>query len=304
MADTEVKVIKYLDHEGLVALWEKISNTYLRNANVVDALTKFGDGYIIATEDGTFIQKGTFDWEITGLKEKIEEIESAQGTNIDNDTIINVDGLLQTDLLLQNDKDNHVLSIVTGKGTEVSSWDYTDFYNEAVKDGFLKDVSLVVIPGDETTESSGQAAGTYLKFIWNIDADKDASDGTTEKVTYVDVTDLIDIYNGSTYINIDKENGTSTISLNHVAYADWLKTDEALGIDSIITRIEGVETDIDTVKELVQDLQNSWDSIDLTALQEQVADNKANIETIFTILEKVPNTPITIQEINDLDNPI
>ena len=144
MADTEVKVIKYLDHDGLKALWEKISNTYLRNANVVDALTKFGDGYIIATEDGTFIQKGTFDGEITGLKEKIEEIESAQGTNIDNDTIINVDGLLQTDLLLQNDKDNHVLSMVTGKGTVVGTWDYTDFYNEAVKDGILDTVSLNV----------------------------------------------------------------------------------------------------------------------------------------------------------------
>lgn len=293
MADTEVKVIKYLDHDGLKALWEKISNTYLRNANVVDALTKFGDGYIIATEDGTFIQKGTFDGEITGLKEKIEEIESAQGTNIDNDTIINVDGLLQTDLLLQNDKDNHVLSIVTGKGTEVSSWDYTDFYNEAVKDGILDTVSLVVVPSQDEPVAEGREAGTYLKFVFNTASGK--------LPLYVNVTDLIDIYNGSTYINVTKENGVSTIALKETELVTWLKTDEALGITSIINRIEGTEAKIGEIETLVKDLQETWENVNIDDLKAQVQQNTEDIQFIYEKLETVPNTPITSQEINELE---
>lgn len=293
MADTEVKVIKYLDHDGLKALWEKISNTYLRNANVVDALTKFGDGYIIATEDGTFIQKGTFDGEITGLKEKIEEIESAQGTNIDNDTIINVDGLLQTDLLLQNDKDNHVLSIVTGKGTEVSSWDYTDFYNEAVKDGILDTVSLVVVPSQDEPVAEGREAGTYLKFVFNTASGK--------LPLYVNVTDLIDIYNGSTYINVTKENGVSTIALKETELVTWLKTDEALGITSIINRIEGTEAKIGEIETLVKDLQETWENVNIDDLKAQVQQNTEDIQFIYEKLEDVPNEPITAEEINALE---
>lgn len=293
MADTEVKVIKYLDHDGLKALWEKISNTYLRNTNVVDALTKFGEGYIIATEDGTFIQKGTFDGEITGLKEKIEEIESTQGTNIDNDTIINVDGLLQTDLLLQNDKDKHVLSIVTSKGTEVSSWDYTDFYNEAVKDGILDTVSLVVIPSQDEPVAEGREAGTYLKFVFNTASGK--------LPLYVNVTDLIDIYNGSTYINVTKENGVSTIALKEAELVTWLKTDEALGITSIINRIEGTEAKIGEIETLVKDLQETWENVNIDDLKAQVQQNTEDIQFIYEKLETVPNTPITSQEINELE---
>lgn len=293
MADTEIKVIKYLDHDGLKALWEKISNTYLRNANVVDALTKFGDGYIIATEDGTFIQKGIFDGEITDLKEKIEEIESAQGTNIDNDTIINVDGLLQTDLLLQNDKDNHVLSIVTGKGTEVSSWDYTDFYNEAVKDGILDTVSLVVVPSQDEPVAEGREAGTYLKFVFNTASGK--------LPLYVNVTDLIDIYNGSTYINVTKENGVSTIALKETELVTWLKTDEALGITSIISRIEGTEAKIGEIETLVKNLQETWENVNIDDLKAQVQQNTEDIQFIYEKLKTVPNTPITSQEINELE---
>lgn len=292
--ENDIKVIKYLDHEGLVALWDKISNTYLRNSNVVEALTTFGEGKIIVSEDGTFIQKGTFDGAVTELTERIEEVAAAQGTNIDNDTIVNKEGILQTNLILQNDKDNHVLSLMTGsengKGTVVSTWDYNDFYQEAVKDGILENVELIVVPDDETIEASGKDAGTYLKFTFNTASGK--------QPIYVNVTDLIDVYNGSDYISVEKSGGVATISLKKAELVADIR--DALGIDSIISRLEGVEGGVAEVKELIKSLQESWESIDLTGLQEQIADNTARIGEIFEILETVPNTPITIEEIEAL----
>lgn len=287
-----VNIIKYLDHEGLKTLWEKISNTYLRNANVVDALTTYGEGKIIVTEDGTFIQKGSFDTAITELSERIEDVAAAQGTNIDSDTIINKEGKLQTNLLLQNDKDNHILSIVTGNGTSVSEWDYTDFYNEAVKDGILDNVSLVVVPSQDEPVAEGREAGTYLKFVFNTASGK--------LPLYVNVTDLIDVYEGSTYINVEKSDGKSTISLKTTDLVNYLKSDEALGIDSIIVRLENIDDTISGLQTTIKSLQEAWDNIDLTGLQEQIEDNRVAISNIQTYLETVPNTPITDQEINDL----
>ena len=289
----DIKVIKYLDHDGLKALWDKISNTYLRNSNVVDALTTFGEGKIIVSEDGTFIQKGVFDNTVTGLSERIEEVAAAQGTNIDNDTIINVEGKLQTNLLLQDDKDNHILSIVTGAGTSVSTWNYTEFYNEAVKDGILDTVELVVVPSDSEPLGQGREAGTYLKFTFNTSSGK--------QPLYVNVTDLIDVYEGSTYVKVEKSNGHSTISLDTTTLIPYLKSDEALGITSIIARLEGVEDGVSEIRDLIKSLQESWEGIDLAGLQEQVLDNKAAIEEIQEYLKSVPNTRITEDEINELE---
>ena len=293
MADINVTQIKYLDHDGLKALWEKISNVFLRDSEVINALTTYGDGQIITQEGDVFIQKTTLDELNRILSERMDDIEAAQGTNIDDNTIINKEGKLQTDLLLSNDKDNHILSIVTGKGNTVSTWDYTEFYNEAVKDGILETVSLVVIPGDETTETSGQESGTYLKFVFNT------SSGKTP--LYVNVTDLIDVYTGSNYIEVTKSGETSTISLKTTELVNYLKTDEALGITSMVVRMENIENQISSIEQLVQDLQAAWEALDITALQEQVGDNKANIENIFKYLETVPNTPITTEEINALE---
>ena len=295
MADINFTQIKYLSHDGLIALWEKISNTFLRDSEVVSALTTYGEGQIITQEDSVFIQKAKLDEIELALKERMDEIEAAQGTNIDNDTIINVEGKLQTNLLLSNDKDKHILSIVTGdekgNGTVVSQWDYTEFYNEAVKDGILENVSLIVIPDDE--QGTGQDAGTYLKFIFNTSAGKTP--------LYVNVTDLIDIYTGSNYIEVVKSGDSSTINLKTTELVNYLKTDEALGITSLITRLENVESGISRVEQLVQDLQKAWDDLDITGLIEQVADNKTNIEAIFEHLKTVPNTPITWEEIDALE---
>ena len=301
MADTNnanINVIKFLDDKGLKTLWDKISNTYLRDSEVMEALTTYGEGKIITEGDKVFIQKYALDEVNQTLTERLEELEAAQGTNIDNDTIVNNNGLLQTNLLLSNDKDNHILSIVTGseygQGTIVSQWDYTEFYNEAVKDGIVDNVSLVVVPSDpEAPDAVGQAEGTYLKFIFNTASGK--------QPLYVDVTDLIDIYTGSAYIQIDKKNGSSEISIKTTELVNYLKTDEALGITSITTKLEGFESEIADIKKTIENLQKAWDDLNILDIIEQVETNTANIETIFRTLETVPTTPITSDEINALE---
>lgn len=291
LRNTNVDVIRYLDHHGLKTLWDKISNTFLRDSEVLDALTTYGEGKIITEADKVFIQKDVLDEVNRILTERIEDLEASQGTNIDDDTIINHEGKHQTDLLLSNDKDNHILSIVTGKGTQVSTWDYTEFYNEAVKDGILDDVSLIVVPTDETAEASGQEPGTYLKFIFNTSAGK--------QPLYVNVTDLIDVYTGSNYIKVEKKDGHSEISIKETELVNYLKTDAALGITSITTRIDTLETELNGVKEDVLALQNAWNG--LQPVIEQVETNTADIATIKETLKTVPTQPITDQMIEDLD---
>ena len=284
MANIQVNQIKYLGEEALNALWEKISATYLRQANTEEALTTFGDSNIIKTEDKTFIQKGTFDELERVLTERMDDIEAAQGTNIDNNTIVNKDGLLQTDLLLSNDKDNHILSIVTGKGNTVSTWDYTEFYQEAVKDGILESVSLIVIPGDENA-TEGREEGTYLKFVFNTAAGQDP--------IYVNVTDLIDIYTGSTYIDVT--NGV--ISIKQTEFVEYLKTENALNITGIVSRIETNEENIAKLQEAVANLNLEEVLKKLAELDERITDTEATVEEIVTYLQNVPNTPITSEEI-------
>ena len=284
MANIQVNQIKYLGEEALNALWEKISATYLRQANTEEALTTFGDSNIIKTEDKTFIQKGTFDELERVLTERMDDIEAAQGTNIDNNTIVNKDGLLQTDLLLSNDKDNHILSIVTGKGNTVSTWDYTEFYQEAVKDGILESVSLIVIPGDENA-TEGREEGTYLKFVFNTAAGQDP--------IYVNVTDLIDIYTGSTYIDVT--NGV--ISIKQTEFVEYLKSENALNITGIVSRIETNEENIAKLQEAVANLNLEEVLKKLAELDERITDTEATVEEIVTYLQNVPNTPITSEEI-------
>jgi hypothetical protein len=296
LKNVNIGVIKYLDDKGLQALWNKISDTYLRDSEVLDALTTYGTGKIITEADKVFIQKYSLDEVDQRLTERIEDVAAAQGTNIDNDTIVNKEGKLQTNLLLSNDKDNHILRIVTGaedgKGTVVSQWDYTEFYNEAVKDGILDNVSLVVVPTDETTEASSQEPGTYLKFVFNTASGK--------QPLYVNVTDLIDVYTGSSYIQVDKKNGSSEISIKTTELVNYLKTDDALGITTIVTKIEDIEDEIASVKKTISDLQQAWDSLNIQEIIERIQTNEENIQSIFTILETVPNTPITDEEIDAL----
>lgn len=289
MANINMTQIKYLDETGLSTLWGKISDTFVRNTELVDDLTKTTNG-IIKSDDEIFIQNKQFTDAITGLAEEIEKVAAAQGTNIDNETIVNKGGKLQTNLMLHNDKDNHVLHLCTKKtdengkeipGINVGYWDYTEFYREAVKDGILEDVSLIVIPKDE--EPEGYAYGTYLKFVFNTSSGKNP--------IYVNVTDLIDVYEGSTYISIESSNGKSTVSLKTKELVTYLRTDDALGIDSLTTLVEDHEKRLEAISELITNLESAL--VDLEGIKSTLQDHTTQINEILEYLKTVPNTPIT-----------
>ena len=75
------------------------------------------------------------------------------------------------------------LKLLGKDGAEIATIQASDF----IKDGMLEDVTLEENP-------TGQTAGTYLHFIFNADGGG--------KEIYLNVTDLIDIYEGSTSIQV------------------------------------------------------------------------------------------------------
>lgn len=132
---------------------------------------------------------------------------------------------------------------LTGNNNEViATVPATDF----IKDGMLENVTLEKNP-------NGQAAGTYLHFVFNTDAKK------TDKKTdiYVNVTELIDIYTGS--------NGVQVSGKNISAVKDS-SSEDFLSIGASGIKVSGVQTAIDTAKQNVQAaIDNVESSVGLAA---------------------------------------
>ena len=229
------------------------------------------------------------------LDQKLKELEAAQGTNIDNDTIINNEGILQTNLVLDLDSENQKIRLVTKDPdseitkakTIISEIDYSQF----VKDGLLDSVNLIVIPDDEEA-TSGREAGTYIKFIFNTDAGKEA--------IYLNVSEFINIYKGSDYIIVDGD----TIKLDTVKLDAHIE--ECIGksvyISGIVTRLQTVEGSVASLQELVLGFDNRIKTVeaDVNGVKQSVAEQGTRIENIETVLENVPTEKITEQEINEL----
>ena len=285
----DVEKVKYLDVEGLGLLWEKISNKFTRQDDLIKYLTTAKDegGLIDNIADDKFVQQKA----INELSERINDIASGGGLNIDEDTIIyNNERKLSTNLILFDDTENHMLKLVTNKSdnsTEISSWDYSKLYSNAIKDGMLKNVSLVVIPGPgETEESSGQGPGTYLKFEF------ETSSGSASPI-YVDVSDLIDVYQGDNYITVNNDK----ISLNIVELCNELQKENRLDITSIKTRLDNVEGFGDRISEL----ETKIDNLDIDGLLEQIQDINSKMAEFDSKLANIPTEPISDEDINGLE---
>jgi hypothetical protein len=298
LKNTSIDVVKYLDVAGLNLLWSKISDKFTRQDDLIKYLTTTKEaGGLIDIAENKFVQQSAID----NLSERIDSIVSGGGgLNIDKDTIIyNNEGKLSTNLILFDDTVNHTLCLATSQtndegefdGTVISEWDYSNLYSNAIKDGMLKNVSLVVIPGDESIENSGQAEGTYLKFEF------ETSSGSASPI-YVDVSDLIDVYKpGDNYIKI-VNNDTPTISLDLVKLCDDLKTDECLGITSITTRLTNVENGFG---ERISSLEKTIDSLNIDGLKEKIEDIEAKMNKFESNLGSIPTTPISNDEIESLE---
>lgn len=299
-----VEVRQYLDYTGLQRLWEKITDTYIRKAGIVDNLSK--KGVLISEEKNTFIRKEIFDEQIALLEDAISDIEATQGSLADGVTIVQdaETKLISTNIILDHNTETHEISLITkdtGEGsTVVSTIDYSDFYAEAIKDGMLKNVSLVYVDGNQTAD--GRPEGTYLKFEWNTDA------GIS--VTYLCVDDLVPIYSNGDYIKIehsydvDGKSDDVKISLDRATLEADLKADDAFGVSALRFYVEGIEDKVSKLEIIVEKINKSWEEFEttLTGILERIGDIEQDIVEINEFLEKVPYVPITSDEIEALDN--
>lgn len=277
-----IQVRQYLDYQGLQTLWEKISDTYIRKAGIVRQLSDVTGG-LIDNENDIFIRNEVFQDQIAILNEAIESIKTEQGSNFDEDTIIKNNGKLQTNIILAHDEANHTISLITdvengGKGTVINEISYDNFYKEAVKDGMLKNVSLVYVPSEGNPTTEGREAGTYLKFEFNTDSGLNT--------IYLNVNDLIDVYEGGDYILIenkideaDGETRRTTISFDKAKLIKDIQDGDILGINAIISDVENLQARVQTLEGTIDTLNKDWEEFGdtLAALAERMTDAEGKI---------------------------
>ena len=294
MAEMEAK--KYLDLQGLQLLWQKISEKYPRTAALPTLLDELED---------PFLRKSLYDEDQIKVNQKLEELEIATGTTMDGDTIIrNAEtNKLQTNLIIDLDTEKKTLRLVTKDPdsatpkakTVISEIDYTPF----VKDGMLDSVSIVVVPDDE--DGGGvRDAGTYLKFIFNTAAGKEA--------IYLDASEFINIYKGSDYIIVEGDKISLDTAKLDAHVEEYISTKSAY-ISNIVTRLSTAETTINNLRGDIVTLQDEIGGVrtSITELTEKVTGVEQTV-TAFDIrvgdleeaMKTVPNTPITADEINEL----
>ena len=124
------------------------------------------------------------------------------------------------------------LKLIGKGGTEISAIPATDF----IKDGMLESVTLEENP-------TGQTEGTYLHFVFNTDAAKQA--------IYLNVTDLIDIYTAGNGIAITGK--AVSVKLDTAATEHYLTVDaNGLKTTGITAAIEsasnGLQGEIDKIE--------------------------------------------------------
>lgn len=270
---------RYLDLQGLQALWDKINNLFPRTENL---------STILDSLDNPYIRKDVYDKDISDIRTGMEEIQ-ASGVDIDNKTIVYGNEGLETNLILDINGDYLRLVTKGDSGTEISSINLKEVIGEAaVKDGMLDSASVVVIPGDEEV-SEGKPAGTYIKFVFNTDAGKEP--------IYLNVSEFVNILAGDDYISIVN----NQISINLTKLEDY--------ISSSVT-ITGIQSKLDEHDTLLQNLSitvGGYDTVindlktNFQTLSNNVNTYEERIVTIETTIKNVPTTPITEDEINDLE---
>lgn len=302
--------IKYLDYKGLELLWSKIKRVFPQTANLGELLDGLED---------PFTRKSYVDKADQALWTKIGQVEEMLGGNLDEDTIIigKDDNKMKTNLILDIDHDSKTIRLVTKANPEdpedktvktiVSSIDYTPF----IKDSFLDNVSLVVIPDDDPEGASGQAPGTYFRFVFNTTAD-----GTQKETIYLSTEDLgVETYVGGSYITIStNDKGQNEISLDTVQLDTYLEdyissksasiTQIREDVRSLQTSIGGIEDKIQKLDDVVINGYTNDDSTFVPGLQIQVTQVDQKVSTyedrIVWLETNAANTVITPSEIDAL----
>ena len=242
---TGIEVKKYLNAAGVKTLWGQVDNYFARKTQIAE------------------------------LQDQINDLEQA-GVLIDNETIIKDEIVgLKTNLILNLDKENNKLQLISAKeGAEAIS----EITLPSLTDTFLDNVSLVVIPDDEEATTS-TPAGTYIKFTFDTKSGKEPIYLSTEELG-------IQVYEGSDYITIND----GAISLNTTQLETWLG--QTTTITSITTDIAGINSSIAELSGKISTLEDG-----LSALQTDYESAKANNfyhealsdEDILGVIEAIEN---------------
>ena len=235
-----------LTHSGT---FDAITGVTVDNGHVTGYTTKtftLPDAYVhptlaVAGSTGaaTLTHSGTFD-AITGIT--IDDTNHLSGYTTTtftmpectvkgatgNITALGADGNVYSTVTLEyNDADGEKLLLKGLEGAVLSTVNLAELPGYGFKDGVLKDVNYIVktVKGDvvtynqepknaaDYTLAAGDNNSAFLELVWTLDA-KDA-EGTllgTEKVLYVNVTDLLNIYTGGDGISINTNN---VVSVNY-----------------------------------------------------------------------------------------
>lgn len=281
---------KYLDLVGLQKLWEKIGNLYPRTSNLVSILDALENPYI---------HKSVYDEDLKNIEEQLSRIEAGE-FRVDGDTIWYnpTTSKHQTNLILDLDTDKQTIRLVTKDPsspvdapkakTIISEIDYKPF----VKDGMLDTVSIVVIPDDEAATET-RPAGTYLKFVFNTSAGKNA--------IYLNTNEFGNTYVGSDYIIIQN----NKILLNTVkldAHIEEYISTQSVTISGIKTQISELQTINSQYGASINNLTTEFNTIQTSfiELNKKVEDNSNRILAIENTLATIPTEPITSEEIDNL----
>lgn len=270
---------KYLDLAGLQALWNKINLLFPRTENL---------STILDSLDNPYIHSDQYNTDINSIRESIKDIQATGGFDPDDDTIIYGNNGWETNLILDIDGNN--LRLVTkGNKTEISKIDLREIIGEAaVKDGMLDSASVVVIPGDEE-ETDGRQAGTYIKFVFNTDAGKEP--------IYLNVSEFVNILAGDDYITINN----NQISVNLVKLEEYISSSVTITniqsrLDEHDTLLQNLSTTVSGYDTIITNMQDEFETLktDVTSYNERIM-------TIENVIENVPMTPITEDEITGLE---
>lgn len=160
-------------------------------------------------------------------------------------------------------------SITKGGDAEVTTYNLTiDGVNvgETInipRDLFVKSGSVVTLAEGEV---EGKSAGTYIKIVL-----------TNDDVLYILATDLVDVYNGSTYVSVEN----NTISVKYDALKSSIKTD----FDEVY-EAKGVAQDLangakDAAIAAVADTLKSYSTTEATntAITNAIAENNKSYYT-------------------------
>lgn len=145
---------------------------------------------------------------------KVGDADESTDANVRKLTISN-DKFVNWDLVYNNT--NNTLDIVdlNYPSKVMTSVNVDDMLADAITKGFLANVSLV-----DRKDGENKATGMYLKFIFTTGVGADGTSSESETI-YVDVKDLVDIYEPGTgisitqgsYNDVNQTSRTSTINL-------------------------------------------------------------------------------------------